>query len=392
MIVKPFRPYIFREDLKNVTAPPFDVVTKEQEAALKKNTYNIVHLTLPGESENPRDTLSQWIKDGALQEVPDESMIVITQDFRGNGKDFCRIGLITPVETSPAEGIVLPHERTFDWAVDDRKKLMAATGCQLEPIFLAVSGASFERVLRSSIRDRDPVRIFQEPAGVINRFYLISDPESVNTIRETVGKEKGIVADGHHRLQATRRMFAESEGKAKDFWKYNLAYVTSLQEESLLISGIHRMMSTEFSFARYRKAIESYFDIIEDGKKEDSEFIRIYDGSYHTLKPREVAFEAIGEFGTFRYEADPSLVNTLLFEKIMEMSNHDIAKKVSYTHSVPVAVEDVDKGKFGFAVLMPQWDKGLFLSMTEKGRMFPQKSTYFYPKVPSGIAVYCNDQ
>lgn len=388
--IKAFRPYIFRQDIEGVTSPPFDVITRDQEIALKKSNFNITHLTLPGKQGDPGQRLRQWIRDGVLVESDEESIVVVTQDFRGKGKDFCRIGLIAPVETSPPSDIILPHEMTFKWAVEERIRLMKSTGCQLEPIFVALNGISFERMLRSAINHLEPVRTFEEPSGVTNRFYVVKEPGSVNSIINSVSRDTAIVADGHHRLEAAREIFSSADENSKDFWRYSFAYVTSLQQESLMISGIHKLMGMEYMFSRYRNALESYFEITDGDASDGSKSIRIYDGAYHTLRPREAAFEALQENGKFRFDADPSLVNLLLFEKIMGMSIHDIAGKVSYTQSVPFAVEEVDTGRSGFAVLMPEWDKGVFLSMTERGRILPQKSTYFYPKIPSGIALYCN--
>lgn len=391
MIIKPFSPVLFRRDLDNVTSPPFDVVTKAQETILKGNPYNITHLTLPesGDANHSRQLLDRWIDEGILVRENENSIIIITQDFRGNGKDFCRIGMIAPVETSPPADIILPHEQTFDWAVKERKEVMLKSGCQLEPIFLAINGLSFERILRAAVKNLAPVRTFEEPSGVINKFFLVSEKSTVDSIVRSIRKEKAIVADGHHRLRATKEIFAEQKGESSEFWRYSLAYITSLQQESLMISGIHRLMSKEFSFEKIKPELEEYFDINVISQNEDLSLISVYDGEYYSLTPKDHAFDFIGEFGGFKLKTDPSLVNTLIFEKIMGMTVSDVASKVGYTHSVPFAVEEVDKGNYSFAILMPEWDKSTFLSMTEKGRIMPQKSTYFYPKIPSGIALYC---
>lgn len=393
MIIKPFKPLVFRKDIKNVTSPPFDVISKDQETALKESHYNITHITLPenGGPAGSRRLLSEWVGEGAIAKEKDPCLIVITQDFRANNKDFTRIGLIAPVETSPPAGIVIPHEDTFDWAVRERRNLMEATGCQLEPIFLAVNGVSFERMLRSAIRGLEPFRKFEEPVGVTNTCFAIHDEHSINSIIKAVSKENAVVADGHHRLQATTQLFRETQDESREFWRYSFAYVTSLQQESLMISGIHKLMSNQYSFSRIREDVGKYFQIDESGPNDFSEKITIYDGKYHVLTPLDSAFEELGEFGKFGFKADPGLVNHLIFMKIMGLSIGEVAAKVTYTQSIPFAAEEVDKGKAGFAVLMPEWDKSVFLSMIEKGRIMPQKSTYFYPKIPSGIAIYCRD-
>lgn len=384
---------MFRYDLKNVTSPPFDVITREQEAVLKESRYNITHITLPelGGPAKSRELIYDWASQGVIARENSPCLIVITQDFRANGKDFSRIGLIAPVETSPPAGIVIPHEDTFDWAVRERRNLMETTGCQLEPIFLAVNGVSFERMLKSAIRGLEPFRKFEEPAGVANACFIIREEHSINSIIKAISKETAVVADGHHRLKATTEIFRNSNNGSREFWKYSFAYVTSLQQESLMISGIHRLVSNEYSFSKFREGIGKYFTIEDAGPNDFSDRITIYDGRYHVLIPQESAFDELGEFGKFRFNADPALVNHLIFKKTMGMDIENVATKVTYTQSVPLAVEAVDRGRSGFAVLMPEWDKSIFLSMIEKGRIMPQKSTYFYPKIPSGIAIYSKD-
>lgn len=393
LFIKSFHPLVFRKDIKDVTSPPFDVITKEQESVLKESRYNITHITLPenGGPAKSRELLSKWIREGVVVRENEPCLIVITQDFRANGKDFSRIGLVAPVETSPPAGIVIPHEDTFDWAVRERRNLMETTGCQLEPIFLAVNGVSFERMLRSAVRGMEPFRKFEEPSGVINSCYIVKDGHSISSVTKAMSKDTAVVADGHHRLKATTELFRDSKGDSREFWKYSFAYVTSLQQESLMISGIHRLVSAEYSFSNFRETIEQYFDIEEAGPNDFSDRITIYDGKYHVLMPRDSAYEELGEFSKFRFKADPGLVNHLIFKKIMGMSIEDVAGKVTYTQSIPFAAEEVDRGKTGFAILMPEWDKSVFLSMIEKGRIMPQKSTYFYPKIPSGIAIYYKD-
>ena len=393
MIVKAFQPLVFRNDIKGVTSPPFDVITKEQEKVLKENEYNITHLTLPelGGPGKSRDLLHEWHRQGIIAKETESCLIVITQDFRGNGKDFNRIGLIALVETSPPAGIVMPHEDTFDWAVKDRRHLMEATGCQLEPIFLAVNGISFERMLRAAIRELEPFRKFEEPTGVRNSCYLVRGEHSIDSIIKAVSKDTAVVADGHHRLKATMEIFRDSKEEDRDFWKYSFAYITSLQQESLMISGIHRIISNEFSFSKIRESIGEYFRIEDVGHNHFPGRITVYDGKYHSLVPKDNAFDELGDFGKIKFQADPGLVNQLIFNKIMGMGIEEVARKIYYTQSVPIAVEEVDKGKSGFAILMPEWEKSVFLSMVEKGRIMPQKSTYFYPKIPSGIAIYCKE-
>lgn len=388
--IRTFRPIVFRSDLNDITSPPFDVITRQQEQTLKKSRYNITHITLPetGGFGKSVQTMNKWMEEGVLVKIQQETLIILCQDFKSGGKELSRIGLMAPVETSSEGKEIIPHEETFEWAVEERKELMIRTGCQLEPIFLVINGAAFERVLRSAIKALDPVRTFEEPSGVINRVYMVSDPHSLSSIQNAVSREKAVVADGHHRLRAAQDIYLDKPAKTKDFWKYSFSYVTSLQQDSLMISGIHRLISSAHKFSDYAERIGKYFTLEKKNSAENHKGIMVYDGSFYSLEPGEESYRAIGESGKYRFPADPALVNRLIFQDIMGLTINEISRQITYTQSVPFAVEEVDKGRIGFAFLMPAWDKSTFIFMTDGGRIFPQKSTYFYPKIPSGVAIY----
>lgn len=390
MNIRTFRPIVFRSDLNNITSPPFDVITRQQEQTLKKSQYNITHITLPesGGFAKSVQTMNKWMEEGVLEKLQHDTLIILCQDFKSGGKELSRIGLMAPVETSPDGNEIFPHEETFEWAVEERKDLMIKTGCQLEPIFLVINGAAFERVLRSAIKSLEPVRTFEEPSGVTNRVYMINDLHSQASILNSVSREKAVVADGHHRLRAAQDIYLDKPAKTKDFWKYSFSYVTSLQQDSLMISGIHRLISNDHKFSDYAERIEKYFILEKKKSAETHKGIMVYDGSFYSLEPREESYRAIGESGKYRFPADPALVNRLIFQNIMGLTIDDISRQIMYTQSVPFAIEEVDKGRIGFAFLMPPWDKSTFIFMTDSGRIFPQKSTYFYPKIPSGVAIY----
>ncbi|EQB70808.1 MAG: hypothetical protein AMDU1_APLC00046G0022 [Thermoplasmatales archaeon A-plasma] len=389
----PFRPLVYRGDLEGTTSPPVDIISQDHEARLKSSPFNITHITMPrhGILENALGTLAQWRKDGVLETFGSDCLIILDQEIHVGGRRISRIGIISPVETSPERKDVLAHEETFPWAVEERRKLMEKTSCQLEPIFLTVNGTSFERILRAAVRQMSPAKTFQEPDGVANSVYFLTDPRSIESIRQSLQRENAVVADGHHRLQATRNLYLESNGENRDFWKFTMAYVTSLQSDSLLIGGIHRVVSREFEISAFMESIREYFDVREMNGDHGQESIVLYDGKYHSISPKPIAFDAIGCSKKYKYAGDPSLVSNLILRQIMGMTQKDLSTKVLYTHNRVIAVDEVDSGRSGFSFLMPEWNKSVFISMIEDGRLLPQKSTYFYPKVPSGIALYCSD-
>lgn len=389
MRIKAFRPIVFKGDLANVTSPPIDIISPEYEIRLKSQPSNITHITIPrhGDVLASAKILRKWIQEGILDVYRDECIILLQQDVPLHGRYSTRIGIIAPVETSSDRNDILPHEETFPWAVSERQELMDATNCQLEPIFIAVNGTNFERILKTAIRQMTPERKFTEQDGVINTVYFITDTRVIDNIKAAISKEKGIVADGHHRLQATRNLYSSGKGS---FWGFTLSYVTSLQNDSLFIGGIHRVLAAGYAFDTIHDELGKFFEIEQMSGDQRQKTITVYDGRYFSLKPKPSAFDAIGCASKYHYDGDPTLVSLLIFKQIIGLTQNDLSTKVKYTHSRPLAVDDVDGNKASMAFLLPEWDKSVFISMIEDGRTLPQKSTYFYPKVPSGVTLYCS--
>ncbi len=391
MELRPFKAITYKDDLQKLTSPPFDGITPEQEKELKKNPYNITHLTLPEGKEGvlqSKGLISSWLNEGVLNQVDKETLYVLVQEFRLNGEKIDRIGVIGITDTYPDKGVIKPHERTFPGVVMERSTLMRALEAQLEPLFLTVLNNNFERVLKRTISGLPPDRIFEEPFGVRNSVYYITDKEKIKKISETVEKDNAIVADGHHRLKASQTIAGKSKGNERKFWSQSLVYVSSIYDRGLLISGVHRLVNSDYFIGANAEILADLFSLRDRTTVDTLDSITIYDGSFKDLIPRQNSLKSLfGEKFLREDVVGSSVVNDLLFTKILGMTEKDLESSVRYTHDVSVAIRSVDQGKFGFAVLMPTWNKDSFIKQAMSGKVLPQKSTYFYPKIPSGIAL-----
>lgn len=391
MKIRPFKPIVYKDDLQSLTSPPFDGITREQERELKENPHNITHLTLPegpAGIELARERIDRWIREGVLNYVEDDTLYVLVQEFKLNGERIERIGVIGVTDIFPDDGHVRPHERTFPGIVEQRAHLMRSIGAQLEPLFLTVLNNSFERVLRRTVSGRRPDRVFEEPMGVKNSVYFVTDGEKIAKISEAVEKDNAIVADGHHRLKASQTIASSSEGGERKFWSQSLVYVSSIYDRGLLISGVHRLVNGGYFIGPDDKRLATYFHLRERGTIDTLDSITVYDGDFHDLLPRESTLKSLfGESYAHEDIVGSSIVNDIIFNKILGMTSMDLESSVRYTHDVSVAVRSVDKKEFDFAILMPTWNKDSFIKQAMSGQVLPQKSTYFYPKIPSGIAM-----
>ncbi len=391
MNLRPFRPCVYRDDLTDVTAPPFDGITPDQENELKKHPYNITHLTLPRGPEgveNSRGLIEKWILDGIITQLDQDALIVLVQEFRLNSENIERIGVVGVTDVYPDDGTVKPHENTFPGPVRERAALMKGMGAQLEPLFMTVLNNNFERVLKRTIAGKRPDRVFEEPLGVKNSLYFVKDSEKIGRISEAISRDSAIVADGHHRLKAARTIAAQSQGKEADFWRESMVYVSSIYDRGLLISGVHRIVGNGFSIKQNSDRIESFFRVREREAIDAFDTIVVYDGKFRELIPRSGALESLfGKDFSAEDVVGSMVVNEILFGKVLGMENKDLESSVQYTHDVALAVGYVDSGKGNFAVIMPAWNKDAFIKQAMEGNVLPQKSTYFYPKIPSGVAI-----
>ncbi len=384
MEAKAFKPYVFSLKSDKFWSPPFDVITPEQEAELKKSRYNITHITLPRGQDGIKDsasTFQKWVEERILSQIQKESIIVLVQEFNHHGSAMQRFGVILLVRVNPDDGSIKPHEMTFSGPKKNRVDLMNATGLQPEPIFLVVPDPELPNVVENITGNMDPSRIFEEPSGVINRYYVLKDKTAQNRILSLLRNRISIVADGHHRLGAIREI-AEAKGNG---WNYSMAYVVSSEDRALLIGGIHRVVMANIDPQTILTRLRESFSVkIEDRWDEKSICIVTGKGYINLSLPSEAKPDL-----KQRMVEDPgAFIRDEILKKVCFLDDSSIEESVLYLHDIEYVKSMVESGKAPFAVLMPDWDKDIFVKLVSSGKKLSQKSTFFYPKPPSGIAIY----
>ena len=391
MEIRSFRPIIYSNHVDEAVAPPFDTISRHQKESLLRTPYNITHVTTLSR-DNFRDVpkiMRRWMDEGILKKLDRDCVIILEQEFRSMGEKLVRIGVISLVSIEDGWEQIKPHENTFRWAVDERKELMKESGCQLEPIFLAVASNSFENLLRRMIQEICPDLEFEEPLGVINKAFFIYDPDKIKKIQSVIRNDDAIVADGHHRFQAIKELLQEEGSGGKEKWSSVFAYTTSIYDRGLMISGIHRIVSNSFSFKNVIEKIGRYFNItVKTGYSDESHMV-LYKDKFYVLTPKDSVNRVLGIASDDVDESNPRIINDLIFKEMLGMNTRTIEEEVSFTQDESLAINAVDNHEAEFAIIMPSWSKDTFINLTRRGHILPQKSTYFYPKIPSGIAIYC---
>ena len=334
-VVKPFR--ALRYDpavagpLETLVAPPYDVISEEQREELRaRSPHNVVRLTLPESEEQAAADLEAWRDDGALVEEP-PAVWALEQDYVGpDGVARTRFGIVASLKVEPYEtGTVLPHERTHAGPKEGRLRLLRATRVQLEPIFLLYDGPA------PTVRpDREPDL---EVEGT--RLWRLDEPTLVRAFDD----KQLLIADGHHRYE-TAVAFAQEEGTPAS--AQMLVVLVSTEDPGLEIFPTHRLFSTP-------KHLEG-----ENGS-----------GPAVT----EVTPAERRRIGVPEGMLDVQLVDTL---------GHD---GISYTADADEAERRVRDGEAAVAYLLEPTRIEDVFAHARRGEVLPQKTTYFFPKLISGL-------
>lgn len=334
-VVKPFRALRYDEatagPLETLVAPPYDVISSEQREELRaRSPHNVVRLTLPDSEDEAARELEEWRAQGILVEEP-PAVWALEQEYVGpDGVARTRFGLVASLKVEPYEtGTVLPHERTHAGPKEGRLRLLRATRVQLEPIFLLYDGkAPVERP------DREPEL---EVDGA--KLWRIDDPSVVRAFDD----KQLLIADGHHRYE-TAVAFHEEEGTPAS--AQMLVVLVSTDDPGLEIFPTHRVFVEP-------KRLESE----GTGGSEVTEITR--DGSRVVNVPDGVL--------------DVQLVDTLGQEGI------------SYTADAAEAERRVHEGEAAVAYLLRPTQIEDVFAYARRGEVLPQKTTYFFPKLISGL-------
>jgi uncharacterized protein (DUF1015 family) len=352
-VVRPFHAVRYAEPVPAVVAPPYDVISPAALAELRaRSPHNVVHLTLADDEEAAGGLFRQWLADGVLLEDSEPAYWVLAQDFVGpDGVPRHREGIVASLGLEPyGSHVVLPHERTHAGPKASRLRLLRAARAQLEPIFLLFDGrAPLAPPDRAPDLAAEGTRLWRaEDDGAIAAFFA---------------ERQLLIADGHHRYE-TALAFHEEEGSAAS--AATMAVLVSTSDPGLEIFPTHRV---------YRDRP----DIDPDGEEQ-----RDLDTALSRLAAEPMTHSALV---AYRVDA-PVLVRGAERELDVELANRYGHEGIDYTADARDAVARVDAGAADIGLLLrPTRIEDVF-ERARAGKVLPQKSTYFFPKLLSGLLFY----
>jgi len=350
--VAPFRAIRYAHPGAEVTAPPYDVLTPEARDAYRAaDPHNVVHLTLNDSEDEAGRLFRTWLEEGVLVRDDEPAVWALSQDYVGpDGVSRRRDGLVASLRVEPYETCsVLPHERTHAGPKESRLRLLRAARAQLEPIFLLYDGEP-----AVSVPEREP-----DLAAEGTRLWRVPG----DGIAEAFADRQLLIADGHHRYE-TAVAYAAEQGTPES--ARMMVVLVSTSDPGLEIFPTHRL------FRGHDNALPpiSLGDSASPASAVER-LSRLPYGEAHAVGYRRgVTFPVVGHAG----ELDVELVDRLV--------GHD---GLGYTADLDEAVTRVDTGEFDGAFLLRATRIEDVFERARRGEVMPQKTTYFYPKLTSGL-------
>jgi uncharacterized protein (DUF1015 family) len=387
--------------LEDLIAPPYDVIDDALRAELAaRSPYNVVAVDLPRGYDEAAATLADWRRRGVLVQETEPAVWVLQQEFAApEGASRTRTGVFARVRVDEyGPGRIRPHERTHPGPKEDRLRLTRATRTNLSPIFSLFpdpDGAADRAV--AQIASGEP---FAEAGG--NRLWRSSDPDLVSELQMALADAELLIADGHHRYE-TARVYADEAGGEGDH-RYVLMLLCSLTDPGLFIFPTHRLLDGLKDDRGKQEAIRDVlmrdFEIEELGSASqleppagDGGVAFGYMDSFHrkpyrvTLKNQAIADRALeGMPGPYR-RLDTAVLEALVLRGALGMSDDDIShlRGLDYSKDLADAIDAVESGRADAGFFMRATPVEQVREVAAAGESMPPKSTYFYPKVPTGL-------
>lgn len=414
--------------LGDLICPPYDVIGPlEREALVRKHPRNYVRIELPadeeGESRYARASrlLRAWVEEGALVKDAEPAIYAVSQGFTVAGETRERRGFMALLRLhEPSEGVVLPHERTLSGPKADRMELMKATRANTSPIFglFADEENAAWRALQLAIGGAAPEGE-AETDHVRHRIWRVTDKKAIEAVKKVLAGKKVYIADGHHRyetaLEYKKAIDAElGRPRPRGGHAYIMAFLCSMNDPGLVVLPTHRLVVglPRFSPDLFLKLVDEYFLVESAGELDSDEgldaalqrlrregqeghaFLLVFGGSARgwLLRKRDTVdtthVHALPKNPTLR-ALDVSILHGLILEHMLGISPEAQARQenLRYVKDAREAVERAARGEARLAFLInptPMWQ---VRAVAEAGEVMPQKSTFFYPKIPSGLAL-----
>jgi uncharacterized protein (DUF1015 family) len=434
MEVKPFKAFRFDAsvvgDVGQCIAPPYDVIgTDERDALYRQSEYNVVRITkgktAPGDDgqhnayTRAAEFLRRWIAAGVLKQDDRDALYGYVQDFELGGIAFQRLSFIALGKLEEFGKTVRPHEQVFEKPMLDRLNLERATAARFGLVFMlyADPGRVADKIIQKAMQ-QEPLVDFVDEQGVRHRLYAIAADSDIEAIATMMRDKSCIIADGHHRYTTGLKYMRESGNPAA---RYQMIAFTNTRQKGLVVLATHRLVGglKDFQPAQFLAGLEESFTVTpfaftadaqakeQAGRRMLAEMkarheqgqtaLGLYmgDGAFYVALLKDGApMKAVVPDKSDAWRAlDVSVLQKLVLERLLGLDEERMgdAAYVEYIKDLPNAmtelIERIDAGHKQIAFFTNPVKMQQLTRVTEAGERMPHKSTYFYPKMYTGLTI-----
>ncbi len=435
--ITPFRGLCYNPEkvrYEDVVAPPYDVISSKQETELSlRSPYNIVRLILSKEQRGKdryavaRDLLHQWIRENILIFDPKPAIYFYLQDYTLEGEGpRTRKGFIALCRLEDfSSGNIIPHEKTHQKQIDDRLNLLRACRANLSPILSLYSDPNLT-INETFLEKHQEVPLLDttDRDGVRHRFYRVTDPEALDLAIRLLSEKKLLIADGHHRYATALAYKKEMEKRAPSPseqapYNYVMMYFTNTKDRGLTILPSHRLIHSlpDFDLEAFMAKIRQAFEVEEFPFKSRGEEQIQKERFFRSLRSLQGKRIALGLYLhrrqcfcllTLREETqkDPLLrrmppsirqmaipvFNELILKRILGLeTDQQRQAHINIIKNNQKAIDLIHTGRFQMAFLFNPNTLQEIHDVISENQVMPQKSTFFYPKLLTGLVIYKHD-
>lgn len=401
------------DNLSKVVCPPYDIIdAAKQEAYYQRHPYNMIRLILgkelvgDGDAENrytrAAGYLEEWLRRGVLVQDLKPAIYFYEQIFDMNGEKKVRLGFMALMQLDDENQVksVYPHERTHTAPKEDRLKLMEAVEANLSPIFTVFSDQKgvIKDIFDKNIRKTKPFFSIVDEDNIENKIWQVDQENLIDKIKTFLGEKELFIADGHHRYEVARmfrdRKRAQDPNLFKNSYNYIMTYFTVLEDQGLRILPTHRLVkNVRFDVDLFAPC----FSIREMSSKEKL----VLEMKDKEVEPGTFGLYKAGKF-YFLKLADKRECNRLIQDGPKEYKNLDVVilqkvifdsflkvqlSQIQYEINLDYGVRAVDEKTYDALFILNSTKMEQIRSIALSGEVMPQKSTYFFPKLLSGLLI-----
>ncbi len=411
--------------LDKVFAPPYDVIDKKMRAALLAGSeYNIARITKSPEAENePEETrystaaklLKEWRASGALVAESAPALYAYEEEFSVSGKTYRRLGLVAGLKLVEFGQGVHAHEETLSGAKADRRLLLEQTRTHLGQIFgiYPDEAGSVNAAIREAVAEKSPDEEAADDEGVVHRLWAVTDQAAIGKIKKLLADKDVFIADGHHRYETALKYSREHPELPRA--ANVMATLVALSDPGLVVLPTHRLVHSlpDFDLEKLEAALEEHFRVQRfvfrkggrDGRLSSllarmaghraagENAFGLYGGGDHfsllVLKDPGSMKAAEPDHGEAWRKLDVAVLHSLILDRLLGIDREKLAAKTNlfYLKDTGEAVARIDAGEAQCLFMMNATGVSEVAEVAGTGEKMPQKSTFFHPKIFTGMVL-----